>query len=370
MHVFIISIIAQTLLHTLLATLVWYSTPKGSRSRRVLIGGVVILYLLFIVGWSVRSLLTMDQLSALLRVYNNYYIFLVLWMTYSILPIAIISLMEWRRKLPKPKATALRGRVLLIILPITIALCIWGHTNTKHPRTQTYDIALPNKDGTRELKVALITDIHIGEWIQTKEIDKLVRMVQAESPDYVLLGGDIIDYHFSMVEAHPEITQALRKLHPDPSHLFIALGNHEYYVDTDEKIEWLKSIGTLLVDSVVHLDEGLYLIGRDDAMNKQRQTLQGLLSQIPQDAPKILLEHQPLPKHEASNNHIDLALHGHTHGGQFIPFNWVVALRYPYSYGHYFDESSHTVVSSGFGVAGSTFRIGTKSEIVILNIHY
>lgn len=368
MHVFVVSILGQTLIHLLIALFIWNSTKKGSLTRRLFIGVVAFLYLLFIAIWSIRSLLSLDQISALIRLFNNYYIFLVLLMVYSFLPIAIITVLEWFKLIKRRRAKAMRSVAFIIFVPITLVLCIWGHSNTINPKTQHYEIELPHHGAERDLKIALITDIHIGEIIRQKNIEHLVRMVQAEQPDYVFLGGDIIDYYFNQVEAQPEITNALKELHPDPNRLIIALGNHEYYVDTEVKKGWLRSIGTLMVDSVAHLQDSLYLIVRDDANNEGRLPLKALCAKIPEGGTTIVLEHQPGSTQESADNHIHLALHGHTHAGQFVPFNWAVAAEFPIHYGYAQKEDTQFVVSSGYGVAGSTFRVGTHSEIVMLHL--
>lgn len=98
----------------------------------------------------------------------------------------------------------------------------------------------------------------------------MVEMVQKEKPDYVCVGGDQIDYYFDYIEDNPQITELLSSMHPDKNRIFHVLGNHEYYIDLEKKCDWLSLCGTLLRDSVVQLNDSLYLIGRDDAYNTAR----------------------------------------------------------------------------------------------------
>lgn len=368
MHVFIVSIIGQSLMHLLLGTLIWLSTEKGSRLRRITIDVIITLYIIFLGGWCFRGLLGYETLANMLVILNSYYIFLVIWLSYTLIPILSIFILEWTKVLQKEKAKYYRRITLITLIPITIILCIIGHHNTTHPIVNEYDIVLDHKGPEKDLKIAFVSDVHIGEFIREKQIKQMVGMIKAEDPDYIFFGGDMLDYYFSFIEKQPAITKMLKELLPDRGKVFYVLGNHEYYADTAKKIEWMKEIGTLMINDAVQIDDSLYLVTRDDATQDPRPPLQQIMQKVPQGSTTILLEHQPATTKESQENGIDLALHGHTHNGQFIPFNWVVALRFPKSFGWYKEGDTQYVVSSGYGIAGSTFRIGTRSEIVIINL--
>ena len=237
------------------------------------------------------------------------------------------------------------------------------------PKVVHYNINLPYEGPTKKIKAAFISDIHIGDIIDYKQVKLLVELVQKEQPDYVFVGGDQLDYYFSYVANDLDnYTSLMRSLHNDQSKIFYVLGNHEYYKDLKEKIEWFHNIGTLICDSVVQLDHNLFLIGRDDAFNSNRAELSTLVRDIPSTATTILLSHQPRDPKEELDNGINLALHGHTHEGQFIPFSWLMYLVYDNPHGYKRVGETHYITSSGFGVSTTSLRVGTHSEIAIIDI--
>lgn len=368
MHVFILSIFGQLILNGLLIWVVYLATRKHSPWRKIVLGLSLTELLLFLIFYALRDSFSFGLQSRLLALFNGYYIAQVIFMLYLFIPYLVTYILEWTRVLTKPKAKRSRAYLFTIVAVGTIGLCIWGHQNTIRPRVTTYDLQLAYEGEPKERKIVLVTDTHIGELIGTKEIARLREMVRAEKPDYLLIGGDILDYSFEYIHQAPELTELMQSLHPEPNRVFYVMGNHEYYADTEEKRAWLSTLGTLLLDDVVQLEDSLYLVTRDDATQENRLPLQQLMEQVPEGATTILLEHQPATTEDSMKEGIDLALHGHTHRGQFIPFSYAVALRFPINYGWYQKGDTQYVVSSGFGVAGATYRIGTHSEIVVLNL--
>lgn len=266
----------------------------------------------------------------------------------------------------KKEAQRIRKYAYLALIPIVIVLGYVGHHNTTHPKTTKYLVHMPKVDGLDSLRVALVTDIHIGDIIETEDVRRLVNMVQAQEPDLLLLGGDMIDYDPKYAFA-PEMMALMRAL-TSGQDTYIVLGNHEYYAELDKKIEWARGLGTFLRDSVVEPFPGLYLIGRDSHTNKSRQQLCDLMKQIPPGTATIVLEHEPQSPEEIRDNNVSLSLHGHTHNGQLFLFWPLVALAHERTYGLYQKGPTTHVISSGYGVSTTTLRIGTHSEIVVLTL--
>ena len=148
-------------------------------------------------------------------------------------------------------------------------------------------------------------------------------------------------------------------------------GNHEYRANRFAKQRWIRQTGaTLLIDSVAQPDSTFYLIGRDDFVNRKRRGLHSLLKGVDTHKPLIVLDHQPQFFSESVMNGIDLTLCGHTHNGQFWPYPLVMKLVYECPYGYYRKASSQFYVSSGIGFAGPPYRVGTRSELVVLHIRF
>ena len=153
-----------------------------------------------------------------------------------------------------------------------------------------------------------------------------------------------------------------------PIPVYACLGNHEYITGiNDAKSFYEKSSIHLLVDSTDVVNE-LCVIGRDDRSNRNRKSLKNIIKKVDRSKYLILLDHQPYNLQESSESHIDLQLSGHTHHGQVWPINWITDVVYECAYGHYTKSGTDFYVSSGLGIWGGKFRIGTCSEYVVINI--
>lgn len=367
MKVFLLSVIGQTLFNLILLVLIRKATKPRSLSRRIGIGIILVEYIAFTILFAVRSHLPREVMGAGLTLFNGYYIGLLMFLCYTLTAYVGIYLSLLKHKERRRKWYA---RAFFTLIPVTIILCTWGHFNTVCPRVTRHSIELPATPHTPDsLRIAFISDIHIGEIMSPKRVARLAEMVRAEAPDIVMVGGDVVDYHTSYMYL-PGVKEALLSLHPDKGKIYYVLGNHEYYYHLEEKEAWIRSLGTLLKDSVALIAPDIYLIGRDDATNRYRATLSTLTDSIPPGAIRIVLDHQPKEMKQEREGGIHLALHGHTHNGQFIPFKWAVALTFERSYGLYRRDGTTYYISSGYGVAGSTFRVGTYSEIAILDVKF
>lgn len=114
--------------------------------------------------------------------------------------------------------------------------------------------------------------------------------------------------------------------------------------------------------------DGITLIGRDDRTNVHRKPLKNLMKQVDARHYTILLDHQPYHLEEAEQAGIDFQFSGHTHDGQVWPISWITRAMYEQSFGSLRKGDTQYYVSSGMGIWGGKFRIGTQSEYVVLNI--
>ncbi len=128
-------------------------------------------------------------------------------------------------------------------------------------------------------------------------------------------------------------------------------------------------------DNTVLIRNSFYLVGRDDRdasrfNGTQRKELTELMHNIDLSKPIILLNHQPYNLQESAINKIDLQLSGHTHHGQFWPFNFLTSHIFEVSRGYLQKGSFQIYVSTGFGTWGPPVRLGNRPEIVILEIDF
>lgn len=264
--------------------------------------------------------------------------------------------------------------VALLSLAVVLTTMVVGYRNVRYPRVvyRTLDLSSRADALGRELRLVLLTDLHIGEGITPGYVDRAVELAMAQHPDLVLVGGDYID-HYSRYAYEPEVQQAMRRLADAPHGVYYVAGNHEYRADSIAKLRWVETVGgTLLMDSIAYPGEGYAVIGRDDYVHQgSRLALSALTDRLPERMPlTILLEHTPKELDSLEYQPIDLALYGHTHGGQLMPNQLSVWLAYGVVSGLYHRGATEVYVSSGIGSAGAPYRVGTRSEIVVYNIKY
>ena len=146
-------------------------------------------------------------------------------------------------------------------------------------------------------------------------------------------------------------------------------GNHEYISSIEECEEYLaKTPVTMLRDSVVTLPQGLQIVGRDDRSNSGRMSLEALLAKTDESKPVIVLDHQPYELALTDSLGADIQISGHTHAGQIWPLSILIDLMYEQAHGYRKWNHAHIYVSSGLSLWGPPFRIGTRSELGVIDL--
>ncbi|HEX7494076.1 MAG TPA: metallophosphoesterase [Bacteroidales bacterium] len=261
------------------------------------------------------------------------------------------------------------------ILFISSLLIIGGFINALIPVTREYNITINKSAGEiKTLRIAAVSDIHLGSIIRKRSIKKLSAILKDLKPDMVLLLGDIVDG-----EIGPVLRGDLLQYFTSPKSidgLFAITGNHEFIGGANKTIPYIESKGIrVLKDEVITLEGGIQLIGRIDRdsfrfYKKERMSLGELMKQADTTKPVILLDHQPFHLDETAKYGIDLQLSGHTHNGQMWPLNYVTSMIYELSYGYLIKKNTHFIVSSGYGLWGPRVRSGSRSEILIINLKF
>jgi predicted MPP superfamily phosphohydrolase len=254
-------------------------------------------------------------------------------------------------------------------------LIIGGFINALIPVVKEYNITINKQAGEiKTLRVAAVSDIHLGSVIRKRSIKKLSGMLRNMKPDIVFLLGDIVDG-----EIGPVLRGDLLKYFTIPScqdGLYAITGNHEFIGGAAKTIPYIESKGIrVLKDEMVTLEGGIQLIGRIDRdsrrfYGRERLSLADLMKQADTTRPVILLDHQPFNLNESAKLGVDLELSGHTHNGQMWPLNYVTAKIYELSYGYLRKGNSQFIVSSGYGLWGPRVRSGSRSEVLLINITF
>ena len=216
----------------------------------------------------------------------------------------------------------------------------------------------------------MAADTHFGLLSEKSHAERLVKEINALNPDIILLPGDLFDDDIQPF-LDQKMDKILSKLHA-PYGVYASLGNHDRHDGTmEELINTLENSGIqILYDEKIDV-EGLFtLIGRKDRIDPDRLPLDFLMNDVDRTKPIILLDHQPYELEIAQQAGIDLMVSGHTHGGQVFPGNLITGAIYENDWGYLQKEQMHSVVTSGFGFWGPPIRIGTRSEIVSIQIEF
>jgi len=258
---------------------------------------------------------------------------------------------------------------MLITLGVVGLMMIYGNLKFNRPEVVNISINSNKPVQHKEIRIVAISDIHLGVSIDKKRLQQYVAMVNAQNPDLVLIVGDLIDRSIKPVVAQ-KMDEELRQIQA-PLGVFGVFGNHEYYGESDHHISdfYRKSNIRLLRDTSVLISNDFYLAGRDDKHNPHRKNLEDILV-INSDKPVLLLDHQPYHLEDAERNKVDLQISGHTHNGQFFPANLIVKSIFELGYGYLKKGNTNYYVSSGLGLWGPQFRVGSQSELVVITFKY
>ncbi|GHV23413.1 metallophosphatase [Clostridia bacterium] len=274
--------------------------------------------------------------------------------------------------IPKTITPAVFRRIQAITgYAIVIIVLLFGYHKFTHPTLVEKEITIHKPGGKhKDLKVVAFSDLHLGIAIDKKKLQKYIPLINDQHPDLILFAGDMVDNNvlpLNVEKMHEEINQLQA-----PLGVYMCLGNHEYLSGITSGMEFLRKTNiTLLIDSVAQIDDSFWIIGRDDYQgNILRKGLEELTAQTDVSQPLFLLDHEPYFLPAAEKTGIDLQLSGHTHYGQVWPINRIVDKVYEVGHGYKQKGNTHIYVTSGLGLWGPPFRIGTQSEIVVFNIHF
>ncbi len=218
-------------------------------------------------------------------------------------------------------------------------------------------------------RVVMASDLHLGYHNPRKELARWVDMINAEHPDFILIAGDIIDGSM-----RPLMEERMAdEFHRLEAPVYACLGNHEYFAGSPEAQQFYRDAGIrLLIDDVALIDSSIVVVGRDDRMNPRRKPLKDLMAAVADRYEgrryTIVLDHQPYDLDRVEAAGADFQLSGHTHRGQVWPISWITDGVYECSWGSYQRGRTRFYVSSGLGIWGGKFRIGTQSEYVVATI--
>ena len=364
---------------------IWQMLPWSNPWRWTAVGIALACFLTMFLGFSgAIERIPLDVASVVYEIGNSA-IFVLL---YLVMIFLVLDLGRAVHLIPKAWLFG-NGYTSLGVFAVMLAIFGYGNAHYYNKVRQPLEIKTdkvisleedsPKSFGKATTKIVLLSDLHLGYHNRRSEFKKWVDLINAEHPDLILIGGDIID---SSVRPLLE-ENVTEEFHCLKAPVYACLGNHEYYSGEPKAQQFYRDAGIhLLRDSVAKIGN-IAIIGRDDRSNPHRKSIAEIIGQAERNRNltvlsnkkkykefTILLDHQPYHLEEAEQNGIDFQFSGHTHHGQVWPISWITDAIYEDAFGPLRKGDTQYYVSSGMGIWGGKFRIGTRSEYVVLTLQH
>ncbi len=260
----------------------------------------------------------------------------------------------------------------IICLAFAVIAGTYGLIHARAIIIKTVNITLPSLLGAPQLpldwrgrKVVWISDIHLGAVRGKSFAQEVVSKINEINPDLVFVGGDLFD---GVKVNENEVVKPFAELHPTLGAYFIT-GNHEEFRDNSLFLQAVKNVGIHVLNNEMVVIDGVQIIGVDDRDSTNPLKFQSILTSlgINKYEPSILLKHQPSGLDIAEKAGISLQISGHTHRAQIWPLNFFASWIFKgYEYGLKNFGNMQVYTSSGVGTWGPPMRVGSDSEIVVL----
>ena len=280
-----------------------------------------------------------------------------------------------------------------LCLSLVIALAVWGYgiVHAQDTRVVHYDLALDKPAGQADhMRLVLLGDLHLSVNSRLETTKRMVALVNEQQPDAVVIAGDIFTSSYAGL-SHPDAyAEALRGMRATYG-VYAVYGNHDVEETlfggfpispiseafrTAEMERFFDDSGFVtLADRVVTLGDAVQLAGRIDGEKAgdgttDRMSPEALLKDVDTALPVLVLEHEPKEFEALKAAGADVALCGHTHAGQMFPGNLVVPFFNENAWGYKRVHDLDTYVTAGVGYYGPPLRVGTDSEITVIDITF
>ncbi|MDP1551634.1 MAG: metallophosphoesterase, partial [Methanobacteriaceae archaeon] len=286
-----------------------------------------------------------------------FYMFSTTWMgitLYFLWAIIIIRIIQILIPIPLEMA----GLVIIVLVSIISAYSLINAHNIFEKK-----VTIPLKNLKHPLKLVQLSDVHIGSVRNSGFLKRVVSKIEEINPDAVLITGDLADGSSTIYE---NSFYPFKKLKMP---IFFTSGNHDGYSGIENVSKALKNASIHVLNNEMVEFKDIQIIGVSYSM--KNENLKNALVDIKfdQKKPSVLMYHLPSEWDVARKNGINIQLSGHTHHGQFYPFNLIVKLIFPYLGGLYQKENDYLYVSPGTGTWGPPMRLGSRNEITLIELN-
>lgn len=338
-------------------SLQWLFAPLiGVRGRRRLMG------IAFLITNSLIAGLLLQPGHAIFR-WGALWMVLLLFVMYAA-PATFLLYLLLRRFLPqKPVSRSLRLFAPLFVL----GLFGFALHNAYTPVVRHASVSI-GKKMEKPLRIGMASDMHLGILFGSKHLNRLADIMNREKVDIILLPGDLMDDNVEAYRAE-NMRPALERLRA-PLGVYATLGNHDLFGHEREIYEEVTKAGIRVLsnESLVAADGRLLIVGRNDDLDRTRPATAELLKNQNTNLPVLLLDHRPTDIEAHAALPVDIQVSGHVHNGQIAPANLLVRFLNRLHYGYEQIGNGHFFVTSGYGFWGVPLRLGSQSEVWIIDV--
>jgi predicted MPP superfamily phosphohydrolase len=257
-------------------------------------------------------------------------------------------------------------RMVEVLFGAAVMAGFYGVFNASWIRITRTTVRLANlPQAWRGRRAALISDVHLGHVRNGSFLRRMVARILREEPDAIFIAGDLYDGTAIDAERAAEPLNELTA----PHGVYFVAGNHEQFGDDSKYLRAIAAAGVRVLSNEKVEADGLQIIGVPYRSATQDEHLASALRRVhlDRDRASVLLTHAPDYPEIAEAAGVSLQLSGHTHLGQFIPWNWMARRVYrQFVYGLSRIGKMQVFTSSGAGTWGPPLRLGSNPEIVVL----
>ncbi|MDO1515246.1 MULTISPECIES: metallophosphoesterase [unclassified Neisseria] len=287
---------------------------------------------------------------------------LLLFVMYAALATFALYLLLRRFMRQKPMSRSLR-----LFAPLFVAALLgWSLYHAYTPVVRHAEITI-DKPLEKPLRIGMASDMHLGVLFGARQLDKLADIMNREKVDIILLPGDLMDDNVKAYRAE-NMRPHLEKLRA-PLGVYATLGNHDLFGHEREIYEEVSKAGIrVLTNESIVVDRRLLVVGRNDDLDRNRPSAEKLLENEDTSMPVLLMDHRPTDIALHAGLPIDVQVSGHVHNGQIAPANLIVRFLNRLHYGYEQIGNGHFFVTSGYGFWGVPLRLGSQSEVWIIDV--
>ncbi len=281
----------------------------------------------------------------------------------------------WKAAAPPANVVDFDRRTLIALGALVAGTSVLGIFQARSgPMVKRVDVALRNLPKAFEgFTIAQVSDLHVGPTVRRSYTQNVVDVVNSLKPDMIALTGDMTDGTVQELADHVAPIGDLKARHGT----YFVTGNHEYFRDPMGWIAEFGRLGARVLNNtheVITRDgDSLVVAGVTDYStrglpNDHASSAKRAVMGAPDGAPRIILAHQPSSYEDCHAAGCDLQLSGHTHSGQYFPFNLMIGLFHRFARGLNRFGSMWIYVNQGTGYWGPPLRTGVPSEITLITL--